>query len=611
MCYACVRECPAKAIRVLDGQAEVIQERCIGCGNCVRVCSQHAKQIRDETEQTLALLEGDEPVAALVVPSFPAEFTEMEPGRLVSMLRAMGFGRVYEVAFGADLVAQEYERLLSGQPDGRYIATPRPAVVGYVRKYYPALMGFLAPVVSPMVALARVARELEGPDLHLVFIGPCIAKKGESPTDLPNGEIDAVLTFEELRDLFDRLHMKAEDHSPDEDFDPPHGAVGGVFPISGGLLQAAGLREDLVSGELVVAEGRGEFTDAIHDFELWHTDTRLLDVLSCQGCSTGVGITSDDTSLQRRIHISRYTKERLERFDEAVWQSEMDRFGRLDLSAGFQPAEQSLGEPPATEQLDEILKRMGKFSEADHLDCGACGYDTCLDHARAVYAGLADSDMCLPYTIEQLRAAFDELEESHRTLETTKEALVKSEKPASMGQLAAGIAHEVNNPLGILLLQANILLEECERDAEMHDDLQVIVDQANRCKRIISGLLNFARQSRVVREPADLPTLVAETIRTLPAEEDIELAYENEMDDPIADIDKDQIVQVLVNLLSNAQQAMPEGGKALVRLTDEPDEVTIVVSDTGVGIPEENMKKLFDPFFTTSRSAWAPVWGSP
>jgi len=602
MCYACIRECPAKAIRVKDGQAEVIQERCIGCGNCVRMCSQNAKQIRDETAKTLGMLAGDEPVAALMAPSFPAEFTDIDTaGRLVAMVRALGFAAVYEVSFGADLVAREYKRLLADKPDGRYIATPCPAVVSYVRKYYPGLMAALAPIVSPMVASARVARTLMGPQARTVFIGPCIAKKGETPAEKPLGEIDAVLIFAELRALCEKAGLRPEDFADDDDFDPPHGAVGGVFPISGGLLQAAGLQEDLVSGTLVVAEGRGEFTEAISDFDRFDTDTQLLDILSCQGCSTGVGITSHDTALQRRGHISRYTKSRLEKFDPAIWQAAMEQFSTLDLSRDFEPAEQSLGAPPTEEELGEILERMGKHDESDYLDCGACGYATCVDHARAVYAGLADSDMCLPYTIEQLRSAFTELEESHRSLDSAREALVKSEKLASMGQLAAGIAHEVNNPLGILLLQANILLEECEKDAEMHDDLELIVDQANRCKRIISGLLNFARQSRVVRQPTDLPALVEATIRTLPAEEGVQLAVENHMADPIAELDKDQIVQVLVNLLSNAQHAMPEGGRAIVALSDQPEEVTITISDTGYGIPAENMKKLFDPFFTTKQ----------
>jgi two-component system NtrC family sensor kinase len=612
MCYACVRECPAKAIQVVDGQAKVIQERCIGCGNCVRMCSQKAKQIRNETEAVFNLLDSGAKVAAMVAPSFPAEFTDDEGRALVSMLRALGFTSVHEVSFGADLVAREYRRLLESQPEGRFIATPCPAVVSYVRKYYPDLMPYLAPIVSPMVACARALRHDRGSDLKVVFVGPCIAKKGESESKRPDGEIDAVLTFAELREMFAARGMSPKDFGARDDFDPPHGAVGAVFPLSGGLLQAAGLHEDLLSGDIVVAEGRGEFTAAIDDFDHGaHNETRLLDILCCQGCAAGVGVTNTHTGLQRRAHISRYAKERMARFDHAAWEREMEHFSALDLSRSFHAAEQTPGAAPTAEELRAILQSMGKQGPEDCLDCGACGYDTCEDHARAVFAGLADADMCLPYTVEQLRAAYHDLEESHRSLDSAKEALIKSEKLASMGQLAAGIAHEVNNPLGILLLQANILLEECEESSQMRTDLQTIVEQANRCKRIVSGLLNFARQSRVIRQPTSVRELVDGVLRTVPLEEGIRISVDDQMQDPIAEIDADQIVQVIMNLISNAQGAMPAGGDIVVRLRDTAQEVVIQVCDTGVGIPAENLPKLFDPFFTTKQVGIGTGLGLP
>jgi signal transduction histidine kinase len=315
-------------------------------------------------------------------------------------------------------------------------------------------------------------------------------------------------------------------------------------------------------------------------------------------------MTSSETNLQRRSRISRYAKNRIAGFDEeqrAEVAGARERYADIDLSRSFRPDAQTLGGPATVEELREILERMGKHSEEDFLNCGACGYDTCLDHARAVYAGLADSEMCLPSTIEQLRTAYGQLEDSHRSLEDAKEALEKSGRLASMGQLAAGIAHEVNNPLGILLLHANLVLEECEEQSQIHEDLETIVDQANRCKRIISGLLNFARQSRVVRQPTDLAGLVKKVLHTTPVNEGVEVQVEDQLKDPVAEIDSDQIVQVLTNLLSNAQQAMPEGGTVAVGLSDTPEEVIIRVSDTGSGIPEENMAKLFDPFFTTKQ----------
>jgi signal transduction histidine kinase len=256
---------------------------------------------------------------------------------------------------------------------------------------------------------------------------------------------------------------------------------------------------------------------------------------------------------------------------------------------------------PSHDALKEILARMNKYGDEDELDCGACGYDSCREHAVAIWQGLAEVEMCLPYSVEELHKTVEELQDSNRSLETTKEALVKSEKLASMGQLAAGIAHEVNNPLGILLLHANLLLEDCESDPEVSADVKLIVDQANRCKKIISGLLNFARQSRVVRQPTDVTDLVAEVLRTIPIAEGVSVEVVDHLDDPIAELDGDQMIQVLTNLFTNAQHAMPDGGGITVTLDGTEENVIVTVHDEGTGIPEENLGKLFSPFFTTKQ----------
>jgi two-component system NtrC family sensor kinase len=364
------------------------------------------------------------------------------------------------------------------------------------------------------------------------------------------------------------------------------------------------MKEDLLSGELIVAEGRGEFVETISEFDMTHADARLLDVLSCQGCYAGAGMTTEETMLQRRTRVSNYAKNRLAGFsagETAEVLGAAERYRSVDFSRDYYSSEEITSDLAAPGELQEILHRMGKFRPEDFLNCGACGYDTCIDHAHAVHAGLADSEMCLPHTIEQLRYAYKDLEESHRSLEETKEALERSGKLASMGQLAAGIAHEVNNPLGTLLLHANLLLEECSDGSQTRQDLETIVDQANRCKRIISGLLNFARQSRVVLQPTDLAELVEKVVRMVPAADNVTVEVTNELSDPVAEIDADQIVQVLTNLFSNAQHAMPRGGLLSVKLSDTPESVNIQVSDTGEGIAHEHMTKLFDPFFTTKQ----------
>jgi iron only hydrogenase large subunit-like protein len=255
-CYTCVRECPAKAIRIVGGQAEVIDDRCIACGNCTKVCSQGAKVFLNTTDRVARLLEGNTKVAAIVAPSFPAEFSDL-PDHLVltGMIRSLGFEYVAEVSFGADLVADRYKKLVS-ENKNFYISSDCPSIVNYVKFYHPALVDNLAPVVSPMVAMSRVIREKYGMDTRIVFIGPCIAKKAES------NEIDEAITFTELREMFADKGITTESSKP-MDFDQPTGGRGAIFPVARGLLQTAKISDNAITGNIIAAEGRIDFQGAL------------------------------------------------------------------------------------------------------------------------------------------------------------------------------------------------------------------------------------------------------------------------------------------------------------------------------------------------------------
>ena len=599
VCYTCVRECPAKAIRISSGQAEVIDARCIGCGNCVRVCSQGAKRVLDSVDDVRALLAGSVPVAACLAPSFPAEFTELSDAELVGRVRALGFASVHEVGYGADLVAARYHELLEQNPDQRFIATTCPAITSYVERFHPGLVSHLAPVVSPMIATARALRRLHGEDLRVVFIGPCLAKKEEAVADQVLGEIDGVLTFAELRRMLAEAGPAAAAAAP-TDFDPPHAGAGTLFPLSRGMLVAAKIEDDLVSGQIVAAGGRSEFQDVIKEFDSADLDVRLLEVLCCAGCVMGPGMTTQAPAWSRRQRISHYAQRALARDDDGRREADRLAMAGLDLSRGYAADDQRLVAPSEAE-LQEILTWMGKRHPGDELNCGACGYDTCREHALAIHEGLAENEMCLPYTIEELRRAVDELAVSHAQLASAQEALVHSEKLASMGQLAAGIAHEVNNPLGVVLMYSHMLLEEAAADSPLRSELATIVEQTDRAKRIVAGLLNFARQNKVVHAPVDAREVVARALRgvTLPA--GIVATVEHE-GPAVAELDAEQITQVLINLLTNAVAAMPDGGRLLVRTEGGADELRFVVTDTGTGIAPENRGRIFTPFFTTKKA---------
>jgi signal transduction histidine kinase len=383
------------------------------------------------------------------------------------------------------------------------------------------------------------------------------------------------------------------------EFDPPRAGFGALFPVSRGLLQAAGIAEDLTSGSIVVADGRTDFIDAIKEFSTGHMDIRLLEVLCCNGCIMGPGIGSSLARFGRRAEVSDYVHSRMLTLDRQRWLAEVAEFSDLNLRRSFTPEDQRLS-APNEQEMARIMARMGKLSPHDELNCGACGYETCREHAFAIYKGLAESEMCLPYTIDQLRKTVGELAISNERLANTQEALQHSEKLASMGQLAAGIAHEVNNPLGVVLMYAHLLLEEYENDPKLKDDLCLIAEQADRCKKIVAGLLGFARQNKVLYEYTDIRSIVERSLLTLPAPESIAVEVEHE-GDPMIEVDRDQTIQVVTNLISNAYGAMPGGGKLSIKTGGNEHSVTLQVTDTGAGIPKENLNKIFEPFFSTKQ----------
>jgi signal transduction histidine kinase/NAD-dependent dihydropyrimidine dehydrogenase PreA subunit len=608
-CYTCVRECPAKAIKVIAGQATVIEEQCIACGQCVKVCTQKAKRIEDSTMLVQRMLDGGGTVIACLAPSFPVAFAPVEPGRVVTALRKLGFAEVWETAFGAEMISGEYAELVrramrGGSP---VISTPCPAIVSYVEKYLPALHGSLAPVVSPMIATARAVRQRHGEGVRIVFVGPCIAKKAEIRDPYVQGTVDAVLTFEELAEMLLAAGVDPAAEQPGG-FDSPPCGTGRSIPLSGGLLRSTGFDADILQNSVLVTEGRERVLGALKELAEGTSRVRMLDVLFCEGCVNGPKMTSSLSMFARRELLTDHINEQ----NRGVMPRDpldgpADLAG-VDVRRGFSGQAVVLPQP-SEEEIAEALRRMRKYTLEDQLNCGSCGYPSCREKAIAVCQGLAEVSMCLPYLVEELESTLQVLQRSHQA---TQDRLVQTERLASMGQISAGVAHEINNPLSTILLYSHMLLKAHRDGGPESDDLQMIVNEANRCRSIMRGLLDFARQSRVVKAPTDIGALIRDLVDTMlmkcahqgqgggPAR----VRAEIQPGMPLPLLDAEQVRQMLANLVQNGLDALPaDGGEVVVSAgMDESRSVVVLkVRDTGSGMPPEMLSEIFTPFYTTKQ----------
>ncbi|MGE5399707.1 MAG: [Fe-Fe] hydrogenase large subunit C-terminal domain-containing protein [Ignavibacteriales bacterium] len=598
-CYSCIRECPAIAIRVVNGQAVVIGERCISCGHCLKVCSQQAKKTKSDVEIIVDDILTSGNAVAIIAPSFAASFPDTY-SKLPSALRLLGFKTVAETAFGADLIGQLYAQELETFKGKTIISSSCPAVYNYIEKYFEELVPNLATIVSPMIAMGRYMKENYGSDTKVVFIGPCVAKKSEYMDDEVSDAIDAVLTFKELKLIFSNKSIVLSELN-DGEFDPPHPYMGKAFPLAGGLLKTADISNDILEREIIVVEGKDKVLEIIGEIANNQINSKFIDILFCEGCISGPDIDSNLNYYSRRDKIVKYCEERTNTIDKQIWKSNLFNSRNLNLRRSFKSKSQR--KPmPSEEKIKEILARSNKFSLQDELNCTACGYVSCREYAIAIAKGLAEDEMCLPFLIEKLERAYTELKD-------TQEQLHSAEKLASIGQLAAGVAHEINNPLGTILLYSSMLRNEWSKVSgcnQYTEDLNMIIEETNRCRNIVANLLNFARQGKLRATQVDVSDILSKMIKTYsinPVYRDVSISMKNECEKPVIEADADQIKEVFLNVLNNAFESFEDKKNKFITVTlsKKDDSLCIEIRDTGCGIPKENLSKLFTPFFTTKK----------
>ncbi|MDR1951707.1 MAG: 4Fe-4S dicluster domain-containing protein, partial [Bacteroidales bacterium] len=342
-CYTCMRVCPVNAIdydKKID-ELNIIDERCIACGACLTECPETAIEYQDSIEKVKRLLNSERPVFIVCDTDISAEFTDISDYRkFVSMLRALGFKKVFSAALAVDLVAAQYKKMLTEEFKGKYyLSSNCPVVVSLVEKYYPHLVGNLAPILSPDLLSAKMIREqFKKVDIALVYLSPCLAQKQDIVRDTSRTKYDAVLLFPEVRKLFAEKNIQ-ERQVEFSDFDGFEGIKGLLYPISNGILQAGDISETLLDGNIRNTNGIQNVMKAIGSFDMENQILHShLNLFFCEGCVMGPGTIRDHTNkFVRSANVVDYAKKRMANFDMEEWLEELEEWKNLDMQAVFSP----------------------------------------------------------------------------------------------------------------------------------------------------------------------------------------------------------------------------------------------------------------------------------
>ena len=394
-CYACIKVCPVNAIEVKNEQAQIIKSRCIVCGECSRVCPQKNRIIKSEISIVKSYLQNKEKVVVSIAPSFSSIFGE-ESKKIPCALRKLGFSHIEETIVSIDPIIEKYKLFANKSEDKNYITSFCPAMNNIIQKHYPSIIQNLIPVISPFIYHSRLLKEKYGKYVKVVFIGPCLAKKTEAYGE---NSVDAVLTFGELQKLFREYNINLEDVN-EEPFDETYEDKL-LVSIVGETSKF--IKNEITKKDIIAVDGIEDcikILEAIQDNRFKNT---LFEMNLCKhGCLGGSGMPNDGmTYYERKRNLVNYADsiKKNNKYNSNK-QSNNEINNKIDnkvpLNKNFDNLYFPLKQPNENE-IKEILYSMGKYKKSDELNCGGCGYTTCRDKAVAVYNGIAEINMCLPF----------------------------------------------------------------------------------------------------------------------------------------------------------------------------------------------------------------------
>lgn len=386
-CYKCVRQCPVKAIKIENGHASVLSEKCIACGNCVIACPSNAKRVRSDIDKVKTMFLAQKEVYVSLAPSWSGVF-DYKSEKIITILKKLGFKGVSETALGAQEVSIKVAETLNSEEKGLFISSACPAIVDYIRLYNPKFTNNITALASPALTHAKMLKDTYGENISVVFIGPCVGKKSES--DNHKDLIDVSLTFEELKvwladEAIDIASLVAD---PNNTFVPESAFEGALYPLDGGMnetIRRIGIKKNVQLLNICSLQAFENSLKGLNPEKI--NNPIFIEALACDGgCIAGPCISTKKSGINIMSDV----------LSKVSYREKIPELAKTIVDMEYEPvAIPSLNYP--LQDILKAMKKIGKHSEDDELNCGGCGYSTCRELAKALISGDAEPSMCVSY----------------------------------------------------------------------------------------------------------------------------------------------------------------------------------------------------------------------
>ena len=477
-CYKCIRNCPVKSIRFSAGQANIVSDECVLCGQCFVICPQNAKEIVNDVEKVKVLLASGQPVYASLAPSFIANYDGIGIEAMEKALKKLGFAGAEETAIGATIVKKEYDRMLAEDKPEILISSCCHSVNLLIQKYFPSALPYLADVVSPMQAhCLEIKRRV--PDAKTVFIGPCVAKKDEAAR-YP-WATDVVLTFEELTNWLKEENIALEQ-------EPASGEQGKArfFPTAGGILKSMECSQQDYT--YLAIDGMDNCIAALKDIERGGMSHCFIEMSACAGSCIGGPVMEKyhRSPVRDYAAVSHYAGKQdftVNMPDQQHMQKQHTPLYRNDRK-------------PSEAEIQAILRRIGKTKPEDELNCGCCGYNTCREKAIAVFQGKADMTMCLPFLKDKAESFSDTIINNtpNGIIVINEEMEVQQINKAALNIMNIRLASDVLGEQVVRILDPTPFLDVKQYGHEIRDRRTYLAEY----KRYVDETIVYDKEYRVL-----------------------------------------------------------------------------------------------------------------